>query len=83
MITRMDAGRLLRQAEEAGAHHKTTAFCEQPRTCGGCHFWAGYISALRDVISGQKPAPLYREEAAAELTRQAQADGDYDVKGDR
>ena len=45
----------LKIAEEKREHHKTTPFHEFPQTCGGCHWWSGYIGALRDILSGQSP----------------------------
>jgi hypothetical protein len=34
--------------------HRTTAHCEHPRTCGGCHFWSGAMEACRDLRTGDK-----------------------------
>ena len=36
----------------AAARHLGTAFCEWPHTCGGCHWWAGYLWALNEADAG-------------------------------
>ena len=51
----LDCTALLAHAKQAKARHKETSFCEFPSTCGGCHFWSGYISALEDIIGGRDP----------------------------
>ena len=42
------------KAMEEKEKHKTTSFHEFPHTCGGCHFWSGYIAALQDFLSGKE-----------------------------
>jgi hypothetical protein len=38
------------------AKHRKSAACERPRTCGGCHFYSGYIQALDDILGDAIPA---------------------------
>ena len=43
---------LAEAATSAAERHTGTAFCEWPHTCGGCHWWAGYLWALNEADSG-------------------------------
>jgi len=52
--------RMLAIAKDRAERHKGTSFHEFPQTCGGCHFWAGYIGALEDMINGQEAATKLR-----------------------
>jgi hypothetical protein len=54
-MTRAQVGRIRALAEEAVAYHKQTAMCEMPATCGGCHWWGGYLAAIQDITNGVDP----------------------------
>lgn len=45
-------------AGAAKAKHKLSSFHEHSNTCGGCHFWSGYESAIADLIQGVTNAKL-------------------------
>jgi hypothetical protein len=62
---------LLAACEKQREKHKRTAFCEHPNTCGGCHWWSGYIAAIRDQISGERPTILLK---SAERSKQPNAE---------
>jgi len=46
------------QAEAAKARHRASAMCEVPRTCGGCHWWSGFLGAL-DELEAERPHPAF------------------------
>lgn len=51
---------MLETAKQAKEKHRATSFCESPSTCGGCHFWSGYIACLEDMINGQEHSTKMR-----------------------
>lgn len=63
LLDRDQIQRLHDEAERCKEAHKSTSCCEFPSTCGGCHFWSGYIGALEDVLSGQMPNAIMINEA--------------------
>lgn len=35
----------------AKERHRASAMCEHPRTCGGCHWWSGFLGALDELAT--------------------------------
>jgi len=68
-MTRAQVGRLRALAEEASAYHKTTGMCEVPHTCGGCHWWSGYLAAIEEITRGVDPNTAGVDDFHAALVR--------------
>lgn len=52
---RRELMRLRRTLKRRKAKHRRSAACERPRTCGGCHFYSGYIQAVEDILANALP----------------------------
>lgn len=48
----MTTANLRALATAAKARHRASAMCESPRTCGGCHWWSGFLGALDEIDNG-------------------------------
>ena len=68
MMNEAQVGEALASLPVVKAQHKQGGFHEQ-QPCGGCHFWAGYEGALRDVLNGRVHSAFNPTARAAILSR--------------